>query len=70
MDNLQMAQAQNETMLQAKQIPAEAAVQAKQIQTQATSQDNERTNQTKKEIADLQQQVKLLTKRMESGEAV
>lgn len=43
-------------------------VQAKQIQAQATSQDNERTNQTKKEIAELQQQVKMLTKKMESGE--
>lgn len=70
MDNLQMAQAQNETMLQAKQIPAQAAVQAKQIQVEGTSQDNERTNQTKKEIADLQQQVKLLTKKMESGEQI
>jgi|694.fasta_scaffold11537_3 hypothetical protein len=70
MDNLQMAQAQNETMLQSKQIPAQAVVEAKKIQSDATSQDNERTNQTKKEIADLQQQVKLLTKRMESGEQV
>ena len=67
MDNLTMAQSQNETMLQAKQIPAQAAVEAKRMQTEATSQDNERSNQTKKEIAELQQQVKMLTKQMEGG---
>jgi hypothetical protein len=63
-DNLVMAQANQEAMLQAKQIPAEAVVQAKQIQAEATSQDNIRTNQTKKEIADLQEQVKMLTKQV------
>ena len=64
-DQLMMAQAANETQLQAKQIPAQAVVQAKQIQSAATSADNERTNATKKEMNDLQQQVKLLTKQME-----
>lgn len=46
-------------------IPAQATVEAKKIQSAATSQDNERTNSTKKEIADLSNQVKLITKRME-----
>lgn len=65
MDNMAMAQGNIEAGMEAKKIPAQAVVQAKTIQAQATSQDNERTNATKKEMNDLQQQVKLLTKQME-----
>ena len=60
MDNLAIEQANMENNLKAKQIPADAVVEAKSIQSAATSQDNARTNQTKKEINDLQQQVKVL----------
>jgi hypothetical protein len=63
MDNLTVTQSNQEAMLQAKQIPAQAVVEAKKIQSEATSQDNMRSNETKKEIADLQEQVKMLTKR-------
>jgi hypothetical protein len=65
MDSMAMAQGNIEAGMEAKKIPAQAIVQAKTIQAQATSQDNERTNATKKEMNDLQQQVKLLTKQME-----
>lgn len=65
MDSMAMAQGNIEAGMEAKKIPAQAVVQAKTIQAQATSQDNERTNATKKEMNDLQQQVKLLTKQME-----
>jgi hypothetical protein len=61
----QEAEANRQAMLQSKQIPAQAVVDSKTIQSQATSQDNERSNMTKKEIADLQNQVKILTKQME-----
>ena len=64
-DALVMKQAELEAQIQAKQIPAQAVVDAKTIQSQATSADNERTNATKKEMNDLQQQVKVLTKQME-----
>jgi hypothetical protein len=64
-DALVMKQAELEAQLQGKQIPADAVVEAKTIQANATSQDNERTNATKKEMNDLQQQVKVLTKQME-----
>ena len=64
MDNLTVTQSNQEAMLQAKQIPAQAVVEAKKIQSEATSQDNIRSNETKKEIADLQEQVKMLTKRV------
>lgn len=63
----QQAQMDREAMVMAKQIPANAVVQAKQIQSEATSQDNIRTNQTKKDINDLQQQIKVLTKQMEEN---
>jgi len=65
MDNLQIQQANIEAGLQAKQIPANAVVEAKKIQAAATSADNERTNSTKERNTDLEQQVKVLTKKME-----
>lgn len=65
MDNLQISQANIEAGLQAKQIPANAVVEAKKIQAAATSADNERTNSTKERNTDLEQQVKVLTKKME-----
>jgi hypothetical protein len=63
----QEAEANRQAMIQGKQIPAQAVVDSKTIQSQATSQDNERSNMTKKEIADLQNQVKILTKQMEQN---
>jgi len=65
MDNLQIQQANIEAGLQAKQIPANAVVEAKKKQAAATSEDNERTNTTKERNTDLEQQVKVLTKKME-----
>jgi len=64
-DQLVMAQAANETQLQAKQIPAQAVVEAKTIQSAATSEDNKRNNATKERNTDLEQQVKVLTKQLE-----
>jgi len=64
-DALVMKQAELETQLQAKQIPADAVVQAKTIQNQGEDKRNAETNANKKEMNDLQQQVKLLTKQME-----
>jgi hypothetical protein len=64
-DQLVMAQAANETQLQAKQIPADAVVQAKVIQNQGEDKRSAETNANKKEMNDLQQQVKVLTKQLE-----
>jgi len=64
-DALVMKQAELEAQIQAKQIPADAVVQSKMIQNQGEDKRNAETNATKKEINDLQQQVKVLTKQME-----
>jgi len=64
-DALVMKQAELEAQLQAKQIPADAVVQSKIIQNQGEDKRNAETNATKKEINDLQQQVKVLTKQMD-----
>jgi uncharacterized protein YbjQ (UPF0145 family) len=64
-DALVMKQAELEAQLQAKQIPADAVVQSKVIQNQGEDKRNAETNATKKEMNDLQQQVKVLTKQME-----
>ncbi len=55
----------NQTALMAKQIPADAVVQSKMIQNQGEDKRNAETNATKKEMNDLQQQVKVLTKQLE-----
>ena len=65
MDNMAIAQANLEAGIQSKQIPANAVVESKKIQAAATSADNERTNSTKERNTDLEQQVKVLTKKME-----
>jgi len=64
-DALVMKQAELEAQIQAKQIPADAVVQSKMIQNQGEDKRNAETNATKKEMNDLQQQVKVLTKQME-----
>lgn len=58
-------QEMNQTALMAKQIPADAVVQSKMIQNQGEDKRNAETNATKKEMNDLQQQVKVLTKQLE-----
>lgn len=64
-DALVMKQAELDAQIQGKQIPADAVRDAKMIQNQGEDKRNTETNAAKKEINDLQQQVKVLVKQME-----
>ncbi len=64
-DQMIMAQAANETALQAKQIPADAVVQSKVIQNQGEDRRTLENNATKERNTELEQQVKVLIKQIE-----
>ena len=64
-DALVMKQAEIEAQLQGKQIPADAVVESKRIQNEGEDRRNTETNANKKQMNDLQQQVKVITKQME-----